>query len=1033
MAHPSNNPSALLEEDSNAMMDSLPVAESTRVLASGDEEGDSLPGGPSFHAGVQRRVESLPTEPSASRAQPEDDEDDDRDEEEDEDGGEEEDEDDEDELEEITLDDDDFFEDPPTGEDEPDDDDDEEEDDSLLDETLLDGDSSLVTDPEDSVQGGSGPHWEAERALKEGSARLKTATDMVDSATNSGTQSPASQGRGSGDLKDEPLPKPKKRGRPSRAEMLERAQARLRAQEPPGGDVPSDPEGGPPAPKKSRRRGARKPVELDENGLPVIKRRGRKPMPPEMKAKIKEEKRLQRIEERRRKRLKAKEEAGVVSGRGQGRTKRRGRRAKVLSDEDLAERERVRKLKYEEFKQQKREKAQQRLERNAALREFRRKKKEEEKKQREEYEKRMQNLRASFLDENSHMSGLGGDDSVLIDESSMQSSASKLPRWALGNHELSQLKQIKQVSAETLFEYCWPPGGRVSEYYFLQEQVTEYLAIKSFKRKYPHCTRRNVEAEERDFLVEMRIVNETQADLGLTAIPATQVLDIMSQDFYEKYDEYMTVKSERKDRLNRQTNYSTVTIEKHKFADFVEKAVKSAADWNKQLNQDKKDKRRAYFDMQTFIIQRPMNNRGRMKVLQKPKLGSYPVALIPGQFVDYYKTLTPEQLAYLPLNTTLRGPPPPQVRLGDIGSDGKTSDHESSSSSASSSDESSSSDDDSDSDSGDSSAEAETPEISDLKTEGVQEKTGVEMETDEDDAGKPAQPIDADIPGASCKVCSGDRQRNKIGQPEKLLHCSKCSQSCHPTCAGLTLELLDYVTKYKWMCTECKVCSLCQDHSDEDKMLFCDLCDRGYHNYCVGLDTIPSGRWQCSKCTVCSSCNVRDSNGTNVLQSEHRWVYEFKTSALSGNKVYSHAMCKPCHRAWKRGQFCPECTVAFGREPDKAEEDVEYFYCWVCSRQHHSACVGQPTFICGACQKKTLEKSLGAVHRSASGPGPVRDLAEMFCGPVERGNTPSNGSTRRACLEYQPVTCDVCQKVYKNKSTLYSHKNRDHGMKASIK
>ena len=33
-----------------------------------------------------------------------------------------------------------------------------------------------------------------------------------------------------------------------------------------------------------------------------------------------------------------------------------------------------------------------------------------------------------------------------------------------------------------------------------------------------------------------------------------------------------------------------------------------------------------------------------------------------------------------------------------------------------------------------------------------------------------------------------------------------------------------------------------QDPADEDKMLFCDLCDRGYHIYCVGLKAIPSGR-----------------------------------------------------------------------------------------------------------------------------------------------------------------------------------------------
>ena len=95
-------------------------------------------------------------------------------------------------------------------------------------------------------------------------------------------------------------------------------------------------------------------------------------------------------------------------------------------------------------------------------------------------------------------------------------------RWSLGN-EMSNLNFITDVTANNLFEYRWPPGSKTSEHYFLQEQVTEYLGIKSFKRKYPTCQRRAVEAEERDFLVEMRVVNVTQADLGLTAIPSTQV------------------------------------------------------------------------------------------------------------------------------------------------------------------------------------------------------------------------------------------------------------------------------------------------------------------------------------------------------------------------------------------------------------------------------------------------------------------------------------------------------------------------------
>lgn len=38
--------------------------------------------------------------------------------------------------------------------------------------------------------------------------------------------------------------------------------------------------------------------------------------------------------------------------------------------------------------------------------------------------------------------------------------------------------------AENLTEYKWPPD-ETGEYYMLQEQVSEYLGVTSFKRKYP--------------------------------------------------------------------------------------------------------------------------------------------------------------------------------------------------------------------------------------------------------------------------------------------------------------------------------------------------------------------------------------------------------------------------------------------------------------------------------------------------------------------------------------------------------------------
>ena len=160
--------------------------------------------------------------------------------------------------------------------------------------------------------------------------------------------------------------------------------------------------------------------------------------------------------------------------------------------------------------------------------------------------------------------------------------------------------------------------GKYVFYYNIHLQVSEYLSIKSFKRRYPDIPRRNVDHEERDFLVEIGVVNMVQADLGLTAIPSSTVLDIMSNDFYDKYDEYMSVVAERKDRNLRQyshnyynsSNSVAVPVEKHKLQDFVEKAVSSAASWNKAMNAERREKRKAYFDLQTFNIHRPMNNRG---------------------------------------------------------------------------------------------------------------------------------------------------------------------------------------------------------------------------------------------------------------------------------------------------------------------------------------------------------------------------------------------------------------------------------------
>ena len=119
----------------------------------------------------------------------------------------------------------------------------------------------------------------------------------------------------------------------------------------------------------------------------------------------------------------------------------------------------------------------------------------------------MQELKASLLDETTQMSGGGAAAAVELEAMLDETSQSSVTRT---NLEMSALDLIKDVTAETLFEYKWPLEGKHSEHYFLQEQVSEYLGVKSFKRRYPDVSRRKINHDERDFLVEMRVVNETQ-------------------------------------------------------------------------------------------------------------------------------------------------------------------------------------------------------------------------------------------------------------------------------------------------------------------------------------------------------------------------------------------------------------------------------------------------------------------------------------------------------------------------------------------
>uniref|UniRef100_A0A4W5Q565 Double PHD fingers 1 n=1 Tax=Hucho hucho TaxID=62062 RepID=A0A4W5Q565_9TELE len=99
------------------------------------------------------------------------------------------------------------------------------------------------------------------------------------------------------------------------------------------------------------------------------------------------------------------------------------------------------------------------------------------------------------------------------------------------------------------------------------------------------------------------------------------------------------------------------------------------------------------------------------------------------------------------------------------------------------------------------------------------------------------------IPNGYCDFCLGGSK--KTGCPEDLISCADCGRSGHPSCLQFTVNMTAAVRTYRWQCIECKSCSLCGTSENDDQLLFCDDCDRGYHMYCLSppMAEPPEGRY----------------------------------------------------------------------------------------------------------------------------------------------------------------------------------------------
>ncbi|XP_011063513.1 PREDICTED: uncharacterized protein LOC105151485 isoform X4 [Acromyrmex echinatior] len=296
-------------------------------------------------------------------------------------------------------------------------------------------------------------------------------------------------------------------------------------------------------------------------------------------------------------------------------------------------------------------------------------------------------------------------------------------------------------TVDKIAEYEWPLD-RKGETFMIQEQISQYLGVKSFKRKYPDLKRRVVDMEERNYLRENGLVSEAMCDMGLTAICSSEVLDVMCSDFPDQYEEYRKHMREKqvKEHSKKQKELTAAANAERNRIDLAEMAMQSAFTWNANLNKARKEQRKYCLDLQTFTIHQPQKQH---KADSEHKVGHYPVALIPGQYTDYYREYTPAELRYYPLNTVLYGPTRPNERKSDSQSEGSQSDSDS----ESSSDDSSSS-----------------------SSEGTQDTEGSQSTMDEVDMEISNSKDDTKL---KCKMCL--KVLNKHNKNEILIQCGTCN------------------------------------------------------------------------------------------------------------------------------------------------------------------------------------------------------------------------------------------------------------------
>mmetsp|Transcript_23617 Transcript_23617/g.55570 ORF Transcript_23617/g.55570 Transcript_23617/m.55570 type:complete len:1975 (-) Transcript_23617:135-6059(-) len=213
------------------------------------------------------------------------------------------------------------------------------------------------------------------------------------------------------------------------------------------------------------------------------------------------------------------------------------------------------------------------------------------------------------------------------------------------------------------------------------------------------------------------------------------------------------------------------------------------------------------------------------------------------------------------------------------------------------------------------------------------------------------------------------------GASDTMIFCVDCGEAFHSFCVNAPIHSMDSSSVAAWRCPNCKICEICADSpEDETKMLFCEMCDRGFTLDLLDppLSKAPSGIWICGQCVDCRKChNMLDAKGPSRKHWSRNPHLCYRCGGCDGlpelERHMNERKCPICSGIWRDEDTdlakCIDCnTKVHARCDPKAEAHIKN----LASKATGNVDEGEkyPSYHCPSCSKRhTVNKASGKVTR----------------------------------------------------------------------